>query len=247
MVGPFDQHAHSGGGTLLEVEDADFVVGQPDVGDRGIHGREALAQAQVKRVHRTIASGSGGMDAVLGFQRYGCGRARRFCGDLVAHDFEKLQTGVQSLAHQKLKGPLGRFELVTLKLHLLDAVEQLTPGGIVEAILEAMLLELIKDASPPRKIAQKNALAVPDHFRVDVLVSRGVFEHRADVDSALVGEGAIADVGLIAAQRKIGQLGDEAGGRSEIRKALFADGRVAQLQLEVGDDRVRLALPQRSP
>ena len=55
--------------------------------------------------------------------------------------------------------------------------------------------------------------------------------------AALVGEGARADVGLIVADGQIGQLGDVPRGRGQMRQALFADGGVPHLQLEVGDDR----------
>ena len=54
--------------------------------------------------------------------------------------------------------------------------------------------------------------------------------------AALVGEGALADEGLIVAQRQVGQFGDEAADGGEAGQLLRADGGVAELQFQVGDD-----------
>ena len=45
VVGPLDVDADAGGGSLLGLKDADLVVSELDIGDRGIEGREALADA----------------------------------------------------------------------------------------------------------------------------------------------------------------------------------------------------------
>ena len=77
---------------------------------------------------------------------------------------------------------------------------------------------------------------MPTSFGLDVLVGGGVLQHGADVHAALVGEGALADEGLVVAQRKIGQFGDEAADAGEAGELLGADGGVAELEFEVGDD-----------
>ena len=57
-----------------------------------------------------------------------------------------------------------------------------------------------------------------------------------DVDAAFVGEGAEADERLIAAHRQVGQFGDVAGDGGEGGELLAADGGVAELEFEIGDD-----------
>ena len=76
-----------------------------------------------------------------------------------------------------------------------------------------------------------------------MLVGGGILEDGADVHAALVREGAVADVGLVVAQRQVGQFGDETGGGGQVRKVLRADGGVAQLEFEVGDDGGQVGVP----
>ena len=64
----------------------------------------------------------------------------------VVDHFEQMQPGMQRLAHQQFEGAFGGFELIALKFHLLDAVEQLAARRIVQALVQAVLLQLIKDA-----------------------------------------------------------------------------------------------------
>ena len=106
----------------------------------------------------------------------------------------------------------------------------------VEAVGEAVLLELVDDVAAAGEVADQDALAVADEFGLDVLVGGGVLEDGADVHAALVGEGALADEGLVVAQRKVGQFGDEAADAGESGELLGADGGVAELEFEVGDD-----------
>ena len=62
----------------------------------------------------------------------------------------------------------------------------------------------------PERSLSSTRWRLPTVFGLDVLISGGVLQHGADVDAAFVREGAVADEGLIVAQRQIGQLGDEA-------------------------------------
>ena len=55
VVAPFDQDADVGGGAFVGIEDADFVVGQADVGDLRVELGEALAQADVEGVEGAVA------------------------------------------------------------------------------------------------------------------------------------------------------------------------------------------------
>ncbi len=144
------------------------------------------------------------MDAVLHAQRYGRGGLRLvdpvvLVATSIADHFEQIEAGTQGLANQQLEGAFGGFQLIALMLHLLDAVEQLAAGVRVQAIFEAVLLQLIEHVAAAGKIAQQHALAVADGFGRDVLVGGGIFQHGADVHAALVREGAAADIGLIVA------------------------------------------------
>ena len=117
---------------------------------------------------------------------------------------------MERFAHQQFEGAFGGFEFVAFVLHLLDALQQFAAGVLVEAVGEAVLLELVEDVAAAGEVADQDALAVADGFRRDVLVGGGVLEDGADVHAALVGEGALADEGLVVAQRQVGQFGDEA-------------------------------------
>ena len=157
-------------------------------------------------------------------------------GDFVALDVEEVHAGAEGLADQQLEGAFGGFELVAFVLHLLDALQEFAAGVFLEAVGQAVLLELVDDVAAAGKVADQDALAVADEFRLDVLVGGGVLEDGADVDAALVGEGAFADEGLVVAQRKVGQLGDEAADAGETGEFLGADGGVVEFEFEVGDD-----------
>ena len=126
---------------------------------------------------------------------------------------------MEGFADQQLEGAFGGFELVAFVLHLLDALQQLAAGVFVEAVGQAVLLELVDDVAAAGEIADQDALAVADELGLDVLVGGGVLQDGADVHAALVGEGALADEGLVVAQRQVGQFGDEAADRGEARRA----------------------------
>ena len=57
---------------------------------------------------------------------------------------------------------------------------------------------------------------IAHHFGLHVFVCGGIFHHGADVHAAFVSEGAGADVGLIAAQRQVGQFRNEASDAGEL-------------------------------
>ena len=86
-------------------------------------------------------------------------------GDFVALHVEEVHAGVQGFADQQLEGAFGGFEFVAFVLHLLDALEQFAAGVFVEAVGEAVLLELVDDVAAAGEIADQHALAVADQLR----------------------------------------------------------------------------------
>ena len=76
-----------------------------------------------------------------------------------------------------------------------------------------------------------------------MLERRGVLHHARDVHPALVREGVLADVRLIGVGRAVEQLVEVVRRLGERREPVRRQARVAQLQLQVGDDRdeVRVA------
>ena len=67
---------------------------------------------------------------------------------------------MQRLAHQQLEGAFGGFQFVALVLHLLDALEQLAARVVVQALGQAVLLQLVEHVAAAGKIAHQHALAV---------------------------------------------------------------------------------------
>ena len=116
-----------------------------------------------------------------------------------------------------------------------------------EEVGYAVLLEFVEDIGAAREIAEEDALAVADGGRSDVFIGRGIADHGAHVDAALVGESAMADVGLVVAERQIGQFRDEARHGGEAGELAGADTVWPSLSSRFGMMEHRLALPQRSP
>ena len=86
-------------------------------------------------------------------------------GDFVAFHFEEMHAGMERLAHQQLEGAFGGFQFVAFVFHLLDALQQLAAGVFVEAVGQAVLLELVEDVAAAGEVAHQDALAVADEFR----------------------------------------------------------------------------------
>ena len=100
----------------------------------------------------------------------------------------------------------------------------------------------------PERSLTSTRWRLPTSFGRDVLVGGRILQHGADVHAALVGEGALADEGLVVAQRQVGQLGDEAAA-TELRPASFSGPMVVwpSFSSRLAMMEARLALPQRSP
>ena len=104
---------------------------------------------------------------------------------------------MHGLADEKLEGPVGGFEIVALKFHFLYPFEQVAAGLFGEAIGETLLLQLIDHVAASGEIADEHALPITDELGRDVFVGGGIFHYGADVNSAFMREGALADVGLV--------------------------------------------------
>src|ERR1035438_4433464 len=63
VVAPFDEDANIGGGAFAGIEDADFVIGEADVGDLRIEPGKALAQADVQGVEGAVTGFGGAVDS----------------------------------------------------------------------------------------------------------------------------------------------------------------------------------------
>ena len=88
----------------------------------------------------------------------------------------------------------------------------------------------------------QHAPAVADHLRIDVFIGRRVLDHRIDMHAALVREGIAADVGRLLVVRHIGDLAHRARHRSQLLQALRGNAAVAELQLQVGNDRAKIGI-----
>ena len=76
-----------------------------------------------------------------------------------------MQPRIQRFAHQQLEGALGRFQFVAFVLHLLDALQQLAARVFVQAVGQAVLLQLVEDVAAAGEIAHQHALPVADRLR----------------------------------------------------------------------------------
>ena len=168
-------------------------------------------------------------------------------GDFVAFDIEELHAGMQRFAHQQLEGAFGRFQLIALVFHLLDAFQQLAARIFGQAIGQAVLLQLVQHVAAAGEIAHQHALPVAHRFRCDVFVSGRIFQHGADMDAALMRERAVADKGLIA---RSGRFASSAIKRQTVvRFARFSGPMVVwpSFNSRFAMIEARFAFPQRSP
>ena len=94
-----------------------------------------------------------------------------------------------------------------------------------------------------RDLGVRDQIERSGNSRIDVFEGRRVGTDAGDVHSALVGKGVAPDVGLVGVGREVQQLIDEVRRLSEPAQLLIAETLVAELQLQVGDDRdqVRVA------
>ena len=125
-------------------------------------------------------------------------------GDFEITSSKNFTSGAQGLADQELKSAFGGFKLIAQKFEVLDTFEQLAAGVLGQEVCDSMLLEFIEDVAASGKIAEQDALAIADDGGRDVLVGGRIAEDGGDVNSTLMGERAVADVGLVVAERQVG-------------------------------------------
>ena len=123
-------------------------------------------------------------------------------------------------------------------LELLDALDH------ARGVLGAIEPPAWPISVPLPDSSETSTSRVADRRGVDVLERRRVGRDARDVHAALVRERVLAHVGRVRVGREVEQL------REQVRASVTPPARAGSrglLELEVGDDRVRFALPQRSP
>ena len=120
-------------------------------------------------------------------------------------------------------------------LELLDPLDQ--PAGLAVAERDPGVAGARMHRALPRQLGDQQLATVTDHVRVDVLERRRVDVDARHVHAALVGERVAPDVRLVGIGGEVEHLVEEMRGLGERRELLLGHALVAELQLEVGDDR----------
>src|SRR3972149_2796218 len=177
------------------ADDPDLVVEQLHLGKFRVELLERLPDGVVHRVHRTVAERRRMLDRSVDLDhdgRLGDGRPR-LRPLLVDHpeslELEERLVGPVRPAHQDLERGLGRLELVSLVLEILDLIEDPLRRGISGLELDPFLLELRQDVASSREVGDEDAPAVAHRFRGDVLVRPRMTADGRYVHPPLVREG----------------------------------------------------------
>ena len=243
-VGRFDQHAHARPGAGAIVEHADLVVGKLHRFERRIIRHQRAAQRRVERVDRAVADGRvARAHAVGSFDHHHRFAERRLIlvplvvehaeadeAEVVARETERAQ-------HQQLERGVGAVESVAQRLQPLELVEQHADLLVARLDVEAELLALVEDVGAPRELREHHVTVVADRRRVDMLVGVHAALDAGDVQSGLVREGAVPDVGLARMRRDVRQLVDQHRDLAQRLELARRHALVAELELKVGDDR----------
>ncbi len=136
--------------------------------------------------------------------------------------------------HQHLERSVRGFELEPRVLELLDPLEQ---GLLGHAQPQPQLLGAHGNVAPPGELAHDHPHLVAHERGIDVLIAPGRLRDRGDVDPALVGERAAADVWLVRIGIQVRDCGHEMRCLGETAQLLRRQEMVAQLELQVGDER----------
>ena len=152
-----------------------------------------------------------------------------------ALDAEVVLLPAGGAAHQQLQRGVGGFEVVALVFEALEVVDHAVDRRPVHR--QAELGGLDRDRRPPGHLRHHEACAVADRLGIDVLVGVLGPGDGADVEAGLVGERPGADVGRLRADGAVEQLGDVVADARQLRQPALREARVAELELEVADDR----------
>ena len=241
VVRPFHQNARLRRGALFGIEDTDLVIRESYLTDAR-QCRETLSQTGIESVNRalpvrgldTVAAARADADGGRGARRFG---APAHNHHLIALHVEKLHARIQRLADEEFEGAVRRFEIVALVLGFLHTIHQRAARFVVQASRQRVVLaQHVIHVAATGKIADQNALAVAHQFRRDVFVGLRIFEHRADVNAALVRECAGPDIRLSTRDLQVREVGDITRDGSQSLELVRADGFIAQLQLQIRDD-----------
>jgi hypothetical protein len=207
---------------------------------------EDRAQRRVERVHGTVALGVA--DEALAVdpdldRRLGLDLAIGVLLDRHPPGLQCKQPLVVArlLAQQQLKRAVRRLELIAVVLERLHPLEH--PRGRRRVERQARALGLVGHRALARQLGDQQVAAVADERRVDVLERGRIGADAGCVQPGLVREGVLADVRLAGVGLAVEQLVGEVRGLRQQAQLLVGDHAVAQLQLQIGDDRdeVRVA------
>ena len=160
-----------------------------------------------------------------------------------ADQAEVANLAVEGFLHQQLERRVGALILKAGVLELFDLAQNRFHRRVGIVHIEPELLGFVNHVAAARQVGDQNALVVTDQFGVNMFIGFAVFLDSGDVQPALVGEGAGANVGLTLVRLDIGQLVHGTGNRRQALELARADTPVAQLELEVGHDRAQIGVP----
>ena len=139
---------------------------------------------------------------------------------------------------------------VALELPVLDPLDQGRDLRVARLHVDADLAEARHQVGAPGLIGDHHVAPVADPCRLDVLVGPRVLGDRRDVQPALVGKGAVADIGGVLGRRPVEPLVEHVRDRRVSCSRRSAGRPMSKRRFfsaRLGIREIRLALPQRSP
>src|SRR5215208_353097 len=242
-VGRVYENAGGGGGRPVLVEDADLVVGEVYLLQLRVVGLYSLSQCPIEGIDGPVALG--GRDLTLPLDEELYRRLdRRLAVSPLLGDYaetlqleERLRLAGRPSDEERERGVRG-LVVVAFVLPLLYGGED---RGHV-ASLQAQLIGFGPDRILPRELPDRRAPDVAHRHRRDVLVGPRVLGYPVHVQSALVGEGAPADVGAVRVGGQVHELGDVIGDLREPLTTFVVYHLQAHFELQVGDGGAQIAV-----
>ncbi len=208
------------------------------------HRAHRLAQRGVDRVDGAVALGHPhpalGVGAVADPHLHGRLGRELTAGQLVGDhphrlDAEELRHLTGDSTHQQLERRIGRLEVVTVVFESLEFVDDLVDLGAVE--FDADLFGLHLDRRPARHLRHHEPGPVADQFGIDVFVGVLGPHDRRHVQAGLVRERRRSDVRSLRVDGAVEGLRDVVTDRGQTLDAAVGQTGVAELELQVRDDR----------